>query len=95
MRAIILERYGSPDVLSLREIERPTPKAGETLVKVRAAGVNPQDWHCMRGAPLLARLFVGGLLRPGHSILGSDIAGTVEAVAATVERFAPGTMSSA
>jgi len=90
MRAIVFERYGSPDVLSLREIERPVPKPGEILVKIRAAGVNPQDWHCMRGVPLLARLFVGGLFKPGHPILGSDIAGTVAAIGANVKRFARG-----
>jgi len=90
MKAVVFERYGSPDVLSLREIERPVPKVGEILVKIRAAGVNPQDWHCMRGEPLLARLLVGGLLRPGHPILGSDVAGTVEAIGADVRAFAPG-----
>lgn len=90
MRAVVFERYGPPEVLSLRDVEAPVAGAGEILVKVRAAGVNPQDWHCMRGEPLLARLFVGGLVRPGHPVLGSDIAGTVEAVGAGVVRFKPG-----
>ena len=90
MRAIVFGRYGPPEVLSLREIDKPIVREDEILVKVRAAGVNPQDWHCMRGEPLLARLFVGGLLRPGHPILGSDIAGTVEAVGVKVARLEPG-----
>ncbi len=90
MKAVAFERYGSPNVLSLRDIDTPAPRDDEILVKVRAAAVNPQDWHCLRGRPLLARLLVGGLLKPGHQVLGSDIAGTVEAVGATVARFAPG-----
>lgn len=90
MRAIVFERYGPPEVLSLREIEKPVVRPGEILVKVRAAGVNPQDWHCLRGTPFLARLMVGGLLKPGHQVLGSDVAGTVEAVGANVTEFVPG-----
>jgi len=90
MRAIVFERYGPAEVLSLREIEKPVVRPGEILVKIRAAGVNPQDWHCLRGQPLLARLMVGGLLKPGHQVLGSDVAGTVEAVGANVAEFVPG-----
>ena len=90
MRAIIFERYGPPEVLSSREIQAPIPGPGEILVKLFAASVNPQDWHCLRGKPLLARLLVGGLLKPGHQVLGSDVAGTVEAVGADVARFNPG-----
>ena len=90
MRAVVFERYGPPENLSLRELEKPLARPDEILVKVRAAGVNPQDWHCLRGTPLLARLLVGGLLKPGHQILGSDVAGTVEAVGANVTRFSMG-----
>ena len=90
MKAIVFERYGPPEMLSLREIENPVPRSNEVLVRVHAAAVNPQDWHCLRGEPFLARLLVGGLLKPGHQILGSDIAGTVEAVGANVTRFALG-----
>jgi len=90
MKAIVFERYGPAEVLSLREIEKPVVRPGEILVKIRAAGVNPQDWHCLRGQPLLARLMVGGLLKPGHQVLGSDVAGTVEAVGANVAEFVPG-----
>jgi len=90
MRAIVFERYGPPEVLSLQEIEKPVVRPGEILVKIRAAGVNPQDWHCLRGKPLLARLMVGGLLKPGHQVLGSDVAGRVEAVGDGVTAFKPG-----
>jgi len=90
MKAIVFERYGPPEELSLREIEKPPARDDEILIKVHAAGVNPQDWHCLRGTPFLGRLLAGGLLKPGHQILGSDVAGTVEAVGANVRGFKPG-----
>lgn len=90
MRAVVFERFGPPENLSLREVEKPRVGSNEVLVKVRAAAVSPLDWHGLRGTPLLARLLVGGLLKPGHRILGSDVAGTVEAIGADVTRFAPG-----
>lgn len=90
MKAIVFERYGPPEELSLREIEKPPVRDDEILIKVHAAGVNPQDWHCLRGTPFLGRLLAGGLLKPGHQILGSDVAGTVEAVGANVRGFKPG-----
>ena len=90
MRAVVFERYGPPENLSLREVEKPHPRNDEILIKVRAAAVNPLDWHGLRGRPLLARLLVGGFLKPGHQILGSDVAGTVESVGADVTRFAQG-----
>ena len=90
MRAVVFERYGPPEVLSLREIEKPAVDPDGILIKVRAAAVNPQDWHCVRGTPFLARLMVGGLLKPGHRVLGPDVAGVVEAVGANVRRFKPG-----
>lgn len=90
MRAVVFERYGPPEVLSLREIEKPVVGPDEVLVRIHAAAVNPQDWHCLRGTPFLARLMVGGLLKPGHQILGSDIAGVVEAVGVNATRFALG-----
>ncbi|MCU0475898.1 MAG: NAD(P)-dependent alcohol dehydrogenase [Anaerolineae bacterium] len=86
MQAIVFPRYGAPDVLELREVEKPTPQAGEVLVHVRAAATNALDWHVMRGQPFLARLEYG--LRAPKSIqLGSDLAGTVEAVGSGVTRF--------
>jgi len=90
MRAVVFEKYGPPEMLSLREIETPVPRADGILVRICTASVNPQDWHCLRGTPFLARLLVGGLLKPGHQILGTDFAGVVEAVGAEVTRFKPG-----
>jgi NADPH:quinone reductase-like Zn-dependent oxidoreductase len=89
MKAIVYETYGSPDVLELKEVEKPTPKGDEVLVKVHAAAANPLDWHLMRGEPFLARL-ENGLRKPKITRLGADIAGRVEAVGADVTQFQPG-----
>ena len=89
MKAIVSTQYGSPDVMQLLEIERPTPKDDEVLVKVFAAGVNAADWRWLRGDPLVGR-FLYGLLKPKNPILGADIAGRVEAVGAAVTAFKPG-----
>src|SRR3954447_17024976 len=89
MKAIVYTEYGSPDVLHLQEIEKPTPKDDEVLVKIQAASANPADWHTMRGAPFLARL-VNGLFKPKHPRLGADLAGKVEAVGKNVTRFKVG-----
>jgi NADPH:quinone reductase-like Zn-dependent oxidoreductase len=88
MKAIVHTKYGSPDVLRLKEIERPTPKDNEVLIKVQAVSVNRSDWENLTGSPLYARF--GGLLRPRHQILGSDIAGRVDMVGRNVRRFQPG-----
>ncbi len=80
MKAIVQHRYGRPDVLGLEEIERPVPADGEVVVRVRAASVNPADWHSIRGRPFLVRLVGYGLLRPARGTPGTDVAGTVEAV---------------
>ena len=90
MKAIVCPRYGTPDVLKLTELEKPTPKDDEVLVEVHAASVNAADWHIMRGKPSMMRLMGVGLLRPKNKILGSDIAGRVEAVGRNVTRFQPG-----
>jgi NADPH:quinone reductase-like Zn-dependent oxidoreductase len=87
MKAIVYHEYGSPDVLKLEEVEKPTPKEDETLVKVHAASLNAADFEIMRG--MWAARF-GGPLRPMHKILGSDIAGRVEAVGVNVKQFQPG-----
>ncbi|MFS8104965.1 NAD(P)-dependent alcohol dehydrogenase [Lentzea alba] len=79
MKAIVQDRYGSSDVLELREVDRPVPAAGEVLVRVRASSVNAADWHVMRGDPYFARLFLG-LRGPKARIRGLDFAGVVEAV---------------
>ena len=89
MKAIVYEKYGSPDVLELKEVEKPTPKDDEVLIKVHAASANPADWHLLRATPFFARLMVG-LLKPKYKILGSDIAGRVEAVGRNVKQFQPG-----
>ncbi len=89
MKAIVYQKYGSPDVLELKEIEKPTPKDDEVLIKVHAASANPADWHLLRATPFFARLMVG-LLKPKYKILGSDIAGRVEAVGGNVKQFQPG-----
>jgi NADPH:quinone reductase-like Zn-dependent oxidoreductase len=89
MKAIVYDKYGSPDVLELREAAKPAPNADEVLVKVLAVSVNPADWHSMRGKPLFSHATLGWL-RPKHRILGVDIAGKVEAVGSGVTRFKPG-----
>ncbi len=89
MKAIVYEEYGSPDVLELTDVERPTPKDDEVLVEVYAASVNAADLHLMRADPFLIRLSAG-LLKPKNTILGADIAGRVEAVGRNVTLFKPG-----
>jgi NADPH:quinone reductase-like Zn-dependent oxidoreductase len=89
MKAIIFEKYGSPEVLQLKEVPKPRPKDNEVLIKVHAASVNPLDWHVMRGSPFIARLSFG-LRKPKHPILGADVSGVVEAVGKNVKEFKPG-----
>ncbi len=90
MKAIVRTAYGSPDVLALREIDRPDPKDNQVLVRVHAASVNPLDWHILRGKPFLVRLMGFGLLKPKQQILGADVAGRVEAVGKDAAKFAVG-----
>jgi NADPH:quinone reductase-like Zn-dependent oxidoreductase len=90
MKAIVCHKYGSPDVLRLEEVQKPTPSDDEVLVRVHAASVNHSDWGLVRGKPFLVRLMVGGLLKPKIKILGKDIAGRVEAVGQNVKQFQPG-----
>jgi NADPH:quinone reductase-like Zn-dependent oxidoreductase len=90
MKAIVRSRYGSPDVLRLKEVEKPTPNDGEVLVKVHAASVNAADWHMLRAKPFLVRLMGGGFLKPINKILGADVEGQVEAVGRNVKHFQPG-----
>jgi NADPH:quinone reductase-like Zn-dependent oxidoreductase len=89
MKAITHRCYGSPDVLTFEDIEKPSPGDGEILVKVVAATVNPLDWHFVRGTPYFLRL-MSGLGAPDDTSLGVDFAGTVEAVGSDVTRFKPG-----
>ena len=89
MKAIVYTKYGSPDVLQFKEVEKPAPTDGQILVKIYAASANPLDWHLMRASPFLARL-AGGLRKPKDPRLGADFAGRVEAVGANVTQFQPG-----
>jgi NADPH:quinone reductase-like Zn-dependent oxidoreductase len=89
MKAIIYTEYGSPDVIQFKEVEKPTPKEDEVLIKVYAASVNAGDWHYLRGTPWLFRL-ASGLLKPKNIFLGADVAGQVEAVGKNVTQFQPG-----
>ena len=87
MKAIVQTEYGSPDVLSLQEIDKPLVTANGVLVQVRATSVNAGDWHLMRGDPFLTRLIFGGILKPKIKTLGMDIAGIVKAVGKDVTQF--------
>ena len=89
MLAAVARCYGGPEVIEMTSIERPTPGDGEVLVKVKAAAVNPLDYHYMRGSPYLMRL-VAGLGRPNDSSMGVDFSGIVESVGGGVARFQPG-----
>jgi len=89
MKAIIYTKYGPPDVLQLKEIERPAPKEDEVLIKVHAASVNAADWHLLTADIFLVRLMTG-LFKPKNQTPGLDVAGRVEAVGKNVIRFKPG-----
>ncbi|HEX5688552.1 MAG TPA: NAD(P)-dependent alcohol dehydrogenase [Roseiflexaceae bacterium] len=86
MNAMMFHTYGSPDVLQLKEIDRPVAKDDEVLIKVHAVSVNAADWHLLRGDPFIARLMFG-LFKPKYTILGADVAGRVEAVGKNVTQF--------
>jgi NADPH:quinone reductase-like Zn-dependent oxidoreductase len=88
MKAIVYYNYGPPDVLKYEEIKKPTAGDDEVLVRVRAASVNPLDWHFMRGTPYFVRIMTG-LRRPKVTRLGVDVAGQVEAVGRNVTQFKP------
>ena len=87
MKAIVCEKYGPLDVLQLKEVEKPTPKDNEVLIKIYAASVNYGYKILVRGKPFLARLMGIGLLKPKNTILGTDIAGQVEAVGKNVKQL--------
>jgi NADPH:quinone reductase-like Zn-dependent oxidoreductase len=89
MKAIVYTKYGPPDVLQLKDVEKPVPKDNEVLIKVHAASVNDWDWGLLRGVPFVNRMMFG-LRRPKFKILGGDIAGRVEAVGSKVQKFKPG-----
>jgi NADPH:quinone reductase-like Zn-dependent oxidoreductase len=90
MRAIAQTEYGGPEVLSLQTVPKPVPSNNQVLVRVHAVSVSAGDWHLMRGQPLFIRPMFGGIFKPRIRTLGSDLAGTVEAVGSGVTQFQPG-----
>jgi NADPH:quinone reductase-like Zn-dependent oxidoreductase len=90
MKAIVQERYGSPDVLELREVDEPVAGDDQVLVRVRAASVHADVWHVMRGQPYVLRIMGAGLRKPKDRVPGTDLAGHVESVGTNVTRFRPG-----
>lgn len=86
MRALVFTKYGSPEVLQLKEIAKPTPKENEVLVKIHATAVNDYDWSMIRGKPYLYRLLYG-VLKPKHQIPGMELAGTIEALGPNANSF--------
>lgn len=89
MKAVVYRCYGGPEVLEYADVAMPVPTEDEVLVKIHAAGVNPLDWHYMRGSPFVMRLMVG-IGAPKDSSMGRDFAGMVEAVGKNVTRFKAG-----
>jgi len=89
MKAIVYNEYGPPEVLHLEEVPQPVPRDNEVLVRIRTVSINDWDWGLLTGTPLANR-FISGIRKPKYRILGSDIAGQVEAVGRSVRRFQPG-----
>lgn len=90
MKAIVYEKYGSPDVIQLKDVEKPIPTDDEVLIKVHAAAVNAYDWHFLTADIFLIRLMGGGLFKPKDNRLGADVAGRIEAVGKNIKQFKPG-----
>ena len=87
MKAMVRHEYGPPDVLKLEEVDKPVPGDDEVLIQVRAVSLNSSDLEFLTGSPIYIRMW--GLFKPKHEILGSDIAGRVEAIGKNVKRFQP------
>jgi NADPH:quinone reductase-like Zn-dependent oxidoreductase len=90
MKAFVYHKYGTPDVLHLEEVEKPTPIDNEVLIKIHAVSVNAADWHLLTADIFLVRLMGLGLLKPKKAILGGDVAGRIEAVGKNVTQFRKG-----
>jgi len=89
LKALVYTKYGGPEVLQLREVEKPYVKDNEVLIKVHAVSINDWDYGLLNGLPIITRL-ASGLLKPKKKILGSDIAGRIEAVGKNVKQFQTG-----
>lgn len=89
MKAAVCTGYGSPDLVRIMDVEKPVPKDDEVLIKVRAASVNPLDWHIINGKPYISRVFLG-LSKPRFARVGRDVAGEVEKIGKRVTQFKPG-----
>ena len=89
MKAVIYTRYGGPEVLQIKEVEKPSPRDNEVLIKVYAVSINDWDWGLIQGEPFITRIFFSGL-KPRKQILGSDVAGKIESVGNNVQLFKPG-----
>src|SRR5438105_14297480 len=87
MKAIAYEKYGSADVLELKEVRKPEIEGDRVLVRILGASANPYDWHFMRDVPYIARPAAMGVRKANHTLLGSDVPGDVEAVGSAVARL--------
>lgn len=90
MKGLVYSKYGGPEVLEFKDIDKPVPKDGEVLVRIHASALNAYDWHLMTADIFLVRLMGGGLFKPKTRVPGADIAGRIEAVGANVRQFQPG-----
>ncbi len=90
MKAIVYKKYGSPDVLQFKDVEKPIPKDDEVLIKIYAASVNAYDWHFLTADIFLIRFMGAGLFKPKYHRLGADVSGCIEAVGKSVTQFKPG-----
>jgi NADPH:quinone reductase-like Zn-dependent oxidoreductase len=90
MKAAVRHEYGPPDVVRIEQIDKPLPEDNQVLIKVRAAAVNPLDWHYMEGTPYILRLMGVGFMRPKDPRMGVDVAGVIESVGKNVTKFKPG-----
>ena len=90
MKAVVYNKYGPPEVIQVQEVEKPTPKDDEVLIKIYAASVNAYDWHFLTADIFLIRFMGAGLLKPKYHRLGADVSGRIEAVGKSVTQFKPG-----
>lgn len=90
MKAIVQTKFGTPSDLELRELEKPTPKEGQILIKIHAASANAYDWRHVRAEPALIRFMGGGVFKPKHPVLGADMAGKIEAIGKGTDRLKVG-----